>query len=75
MRATKAVCSSDCYHLTTMQTDTAEYERHQRNLQVFESLQSSIDDEVARRERIRDAVRDLDSLCRTLTAQWVNYIG
>lgn len=51
-----------------MDTSTAQ-QRHQQNIAVFTSLSSSLEQDAALREKIRDSVRLLDSEVRALTAQ------
>jgi len=43
-------------------------QRHAANLSVFQSLQSSLEEEASLREKIRDSVREFDSNVRSLTA-------
>ena len=55
----------------TNMDSSEQQQRHAANLSVFQSLQSSLEEEASLREKIRDSVREFDSNVRSLTAQSV----
>lgn len=50
---------------------SSQQQRQEANLRVFKALSSSLEEEAALREKIRDSVREFDSNVRSLTAQSV----